>query len=85
MVSLLSCAPQPPHYVTYQVVHPMVYQLPSTHYTLLGILVNNIGNLVTTGTSGNQDRQDSEDPRVKPEDVQAIWISGFPIRRTVQL
>ena len=87
MVSLVSCAsvytPLLLHqYMTYHVVPPMVYPGPRTPYTLMGNLINTVGNFVIPG---NQDRQDSQDTGVQPEDAQAVWISGFPIRRTVQL
>merc|ERR1712243_91831 len=79
MVSLVSCASvYPPPLLHQYIVPPMVYPGPRTPYTLMGNLINFV-------IRGNQDRQDSQDTGVQPEDAQAVWISGFPIRRTVQL
>ena len=53
---------------------------------IIGNLVNAIGGILNQGSQDgqNNNQRPSEDVSgVTPEDVQAIWISGFPIRRTV--
>ena len=53
---------------------------------MIGNLVNAIGGILNQGSQDgqiNNQRPSGDGNGVTPEDVQAIWISGFPIRRTI--
>ena len=52
---------------------------------LISNLVNGVWDILNPGSEGGQnDQRPSGDVgSIAPEDVQAIWISGFPIRRTI--
>merc|ERR1712050_69037 len=86
-VTLSSCASvyKPlvlyPYYVPYQQLGPTI-PIATPRQGFLGNLINSVGNILTNGNQVRQD-DDGDGNVVTPEDAQAVWISGFPIRRRV--
>merc|ERR1719500_355433 len=90
VLTAVSCASvYPPAFYplnAYQPAIPTPFQpVVSARQGILGNLVNTIGTILNQGSQDRQDNQrpDGDGSGIKPEDAQAIWISGFPIRRTL--
>ena len=66
-------------------LYPDAYPIAMPRQGLIGNIIMGIGNMFNQGNTENINNDNSQTPNqgisgITPEDVQAIWISGFPMR-----
>ena len=72
----------PPYYQAVSFLHPGV-PVAAARQGLLGNLITAVGGIINPGSQegqNNNQRPNEDGSAINQEDVQAIWISGFPVR-----